>query len=306
MALSKEFSKPAETNPGFFPLNPSFSEREINISPAKETGIKERIRELSQLLFAESKKGKETKTQPQNETPRTDGFEPFVNPQPAENPLFVNSYTGNFAQQMELNRKGIERVLKIAHLDGQVILTSLSPNPDGVATEKNPLKKAAPVSEGWRIEINDTRIKGRGLEKKLSDRKLQKQFIQRFNATLRNAIFKSVLKEKLTTVKDKRFNGRLVNSLLEIGLLSVFLNLDIKSLSIPFMPPIFPMPIAVTTDIALYFASIVFQNKLFTRYGRKNVDNPLEMFMLFVEIDKVARSLAFLSLKGRTLVKEIS
>mgnify|MGYP001578213686 CR=1 FL=1 len=55
------------------------------------------------------------------------GFEPFVNPeQNQKDNLFVNAYAGSFSQNMELNRKAIEQTLRLAHLDGKIVLTSLA------------------------------------------------------------------------------------------------------------------------------------------------------------------------------------
>lgn len=81
--------------------------------------------------------------QPQLTKPK--GFEPFVNPEGEQgSQLFVNEYGGNYAQNMELNRHAIEKTLRLAHLDGQIFLTSFSPsrnrsidaNPDGSVSSK--------------------------------------------------------------------------------------------------------------------------------------------------------------------------
>ncbi len=116
MGLLQEGLRPIGIQPTFSGTNTGFQETAYNPPLIKEAGQEARLRELSQLFFAEQNKEESSREQPQSQTPRKDGFEPFVNPEPTEDPLFINGYVGNFAQQMELNRKGIEERSKLPTL----------------------------------------------------------------------------------------------------------------------------------------------------------------------------------------------
>lgn len=313
MGLSKEIFRPKETRV-------AFSEIKVSRLTKGEAVIGARIPELSRMLAAEEKK--EENPQPDNKNVRKDGFEPFVNPEPTNNPLFVNRYNGNFAQQMELNRKGVERVLKIAHLDGQIILTSLNPlrqrsveaNSDGSVTGKrslffgekmqddeieNPLRRVVPIPEGWRIEINDTRIREELEKGKLTGKKLQKKFIRHFSEQLNQGIMTCTVREKLTGIKDKHFKIKLFDTL---GPVVVHSGLSLFWLYVGFSKFSSIIPIIVGIESTYIIMNILIQGD--KNYPlRRKMDHKLEYLMPLLEIDKVIRTFAYLSLKGN-LVRE--
>ncbi len=313
MGLNKEsLREPSGERRVAFPgISPVSFEIQPKKSPVIELGLKTILRELSQMPFAESKKAEQGKKQPQKETSKKDGFEPFVNPEPTHDPLFVHNYNG---QQMELNRGGIEKVLKIAHLDGQVFLTTLTPlrhrsieaNPDGSVSAKrsiffgmdikkendeNPLYKVTSVPQGWKIEINDQKLTEELTEKKLSGKKLQKTFIKKFNKLLNKGLFECIRKEKLTSIKDEWFKRKVFAQTINTGILLTLWAQQLFQLDL----------LAISTCMSTFFAINAFYN---IPYRQRKIDARWEYIMPLIEVDKVARSWAFLSLKGRKLVRE--
>ena len=298
------------------PANISPSEIKTNRLSLPEAGLGVEIREISRMLFSEGKKIKETEAESQTETPKQDGFEPFVDPETQEGRLFVNGYNGNFAQRMELNRKGVERVLEIAHLDGTVILTSLiAPRKSSEAqgnelaakrnlffgdkiqdeNRENPSHRVISIPEGWRIEINDTRILEELKNRNLTGEKLQTEFIKHFNARLNQGMWECIWKEKFSSVKDIGFTRKLYSSTILLALPPV---------SIVTLGGINFLPLVIFIPVSLGFIGTV---NGFVNSGNRfrKLDAPWEYFMPMVEIDKVARSAVFLTFKGRTLVKEV-
>ncbi|MBI4096460.1 MAG: hypothetical protein HY425_01955 [Candidatus Levybacteria bacterium] len=320
MGLLQEGLRPIEIQPTFSGINPGFQEATCNPPLIKEAGQEARLRELSQLFFAEQNKEEGPEKQPQSQTSRRGGFEPFVNPEPTENPLFINGYTGSFAQQMELNRKGIERVLKIAHLDGKAILTSLNPlrqrsieaNPDGSVTRKrfllfgekikdediNPLRRVVSTLEGWRIEINDTGIREELEKKNLTGKKLQTEFIQQFNRQFKRGILESIWREKLSSEKDRNFRQRLFYSTVPPLPYALLKLLKGATMDIPAIEGI------ILGALSVFAIINIIGRKIPMLPHRINVDSPIEIFMPYVEIDKVIRSAFFLGVKSSTLIKE--
>ncbi len=256
---------------------------------------------------------------PKEKQHKTDGFEPFVGGSSNSSDLFINGYNGNFAQHMELNRKGIERVLKVAHLDGKVVLTSsISSRKPSTESQGNELvakrklffgekieddDKAGPfhrvisTPDGWRIEVNDTRIRKELEKKKLTGRKLQKEFVKAFNNEFVQGVWGCVWREKFTSAKVK-------NAKLRMGVM-LFFNIGVPLiLSIPY-----PSPDIITRigwvaagegaiSLALAISSVMFGETL------RHYDALWERFMPFVEVDKVGRTFLHLSLKNKTLVRE--
>lgn len=281
--------------------------------------VGERFKEIRFGLQQESNNHrKEGEDSGETNDKRSDGFEPFVNPEGSDENLFVNNYGGNFSQKMELNRKGVETALKIAHLDGQVFLASLPPSRSRSAEaqgeelaakrflffgektqkaeEENPYKRVVSVPEGWRIEINDSRITDELTERKLSGKRLQKTFVSRFNGLVKEGIRESVWREKLSSEKDKNFLWKISFSLFNptLGLMfSVLHKFD-------------PAEVAFEMGITLFAFNIFnIHDTLMQSPLRRNLDHVWEYFMPRVEIDKVARAYAYLAGKGRRLVKEI-
>lgn len=230
--------------------------------------------------------------------------------------FFVDDYTGNFAQQMIITNHA-EQALRIANLDGSVLLTSMSPsrqrsidaNPDGSVTSKrnlifgekinqddqeNPLRRVAATPNGWSIEINDTRITDELMERNLTKPELQKQFTDRFNSVLRGAIMECVWREKLTDEKDKDATSKKVRASLLPPIISITGRL-IAGIKLNTIDHI----ILVAVSAPLTYAVINILN-----LSERKIDHLWENFMPEVEIDKVARTYAYLSLKGRDLVRE--
>lgn len=250
---------------------------------------------------------------------KSHGFEPFVGKEPQdsrEDNLFVNIYGGNYSQRMKLNRKGVERALEIAHLEGKVFLTSFSeprsrPEAQGNelaarrfliydnkkqrAEEENPYKRVLSVPEGWRIEVNDQRITEDLMEKKLAGETLQKAFVREFNKFVKEGIRESVWREKFSSEKDPRFRQKFFISILYGHFPAVlFAPLAISD------PPFYAT--AALGLPALQFAVVNSLSR--ANFGRIHIDNSLEVFMPPVEIDKVARTYAYLVGKGRRLARE--
>lgn len=277
----------------------------------KPEGLPEKDQDLRRIAE------KPLENQKSSESP--DGFEPFEDPSVGGDLLFINGYRGNFSKDMRLNRGAIERVLEIAHLDGKVVLTSLDPsrkrsvdaNPDGSITgkrgllmgqkiedvDKEPLHRVESTPQGWNIEINDKRMVEELSEKGLSGEKLKKEFVKNFNGFVNQGVFEAVRREKLSGEKDGKweFKVKLFTSLFQVAWWSIGPTLNFVLGNTSLLKSLIQFSI-------YYFPFIGFYNGI-TRDGRK-FDNLFEYFMPFVEVDKVARTFAFLKGKGRNLVKK--
>jgi len=203
-----------------------------------------------------------------------------------------------------------------------VVLTSFVPsrkksieaNSDGSVTAKstafwgenleeneteNPPYVVTSTPQGWRIEINDTKLREELVEKeKISDAKrLQKEFIKRFNSLTKRALFECVVKEKLTPVKDgeelnEKFGTKLIAAVGQI---------------LTFAVVSFPLgELTILQGYALLFPLVAGFNIL-TRpaFPLRKIDYPWEYFLPTVEIDKTIGSFINLQTRGRKLVKEI-
>jgi hypothetical protein len=176
----------------------------------------------------------------QNINPK--GYEKFGIPEEEQrDQLLVNKYNGHFSKDMELNRKTIERTLRLAHLNGQIFLTSfvssrnrsLDANSDGSVSRKkslifgekidkteereNPYSRIVNVPEGWKIEINDQRIMEELLDKRIESKKQRQVFVNKFNYLTERGLEKCIIKEKLSSVKDEKFKRKLFDSLWCVG-----------------------------------------------------------------------------------------
>lgn len=295
-------------------------------------GLNERLRQPAWgLIRREGDRSREV-DKPQ----RKNTFEPFANPNPEYNPnnLFVNNYGGSYAKNMELDRKGIEAVLRIAHLNGQVFLSSMPKsrdrslegvNKDGsvaakktlmfedkeqeLEDEKNPFYRTVPIAEGWGIEINDERMIEELQKKRLTGKKLQGKFVQEFNGVFTAGVFECIRREKLSSVKDRYFREKLmalyVFTIPPLQLVSIILMVvrDIDQLE--------PL---IEVGSAWFFVNLVVNFYMAHRkksleypdsfYLSRPIDHPWEYILPPVEIDKVARTLVLLSLPGKKLVKE--
>lgn len=292
-------------------IKPS-SEKPKSILSPQEHNLLTDLRQLHEVRsdLKKEKNGESEKPKSQ----KTDGFEPFVNPEPTNDPLLINGYNGNFAQRMDLNRKVAERVLKIAHLDGKVVFTSFvaSKKPSAEAqgeelvakrnlffgekiedeNKDNPYHRVIPTPEGWRIEINDTRIMKELEEKKLTGKELESKFIQEFNVHLGQGLWDCIWREKLTTVKDKRLIRKTIVGF--IAQAPLFLMATSKLLA-PELPAYWYTFVGIGLLDQILYNSIPQVRK---------IDALWELLMPSVEIDKVGRSLAHLFFKGNTLARE--
>lgn len=273
---------------------------------------------------------------------KSNKFEPFEIPEEdQEKRLFVNAYHGHCARDMELNRKAIERILKIAHLDGFVSLTSLvllrnrildGVNADGSTPVKkfvfwgekldeekdNPYSKVVSTPEGWRIQINDQRIMEELMDKKMDPKKRQKTFINNFNTLVLNGLGNCIVKEKLSSIKDKRFKQKLILSLMNPALqFSLMFGIDLKKIII-----------ASAATLIIYGAWNGLdqmheeERKRFDRlfnelaeaysvklrsnssFKARKLDHPWEYIFPKIEIDKVIEAFAYLNIFGQKLVRE--
>lgn len=272
---------------------------------------------------------------PPVEQKRRDTFEPFINPNPENNPnnLFVNNYGGSYAKNMELDREGIEAVLRIAHLNGKVFFSSMSKsrdrslegvNKDGSVEvkktlmledeaqgkdENNPLLRTVPIPEGWRIEINDERMMEELQKKKLTGKKLQGKFVQGFNGVFTAGVFECIRREKLSSVKDRYFREKLMAlymfTIPPLQLVSMILMVvkDTDQLEplIEVGSGWFLMNLVVNFYFSHKKKSLEYPDSF---YLSRPIDHLWEYVMPPVEIDKVARTFAILSLPGKKLIRE--
>lgn len=239
-------------------------------------------------------------------------WEPF-NSEPESAQRFINLYGGNFAQDMKLNRKNTERLIRVAALEGNIILTSLSPsrtrsidiNPDGSTTAKrrlfwdenpddkeNPYHRVTSIPEGWRVEICDQRIRDE-LAEKFAGEKLQKKFVAKFNQHLRAGLWQVLWKEKLTTRKNPYFAGKVFHSLLYPAIFAGWSL--IGGLKLPDLVGVGFVFIAYGIHNCLTY--------LDDARMRRSLRSFYEYFMPVIEVDRVARARVYLNLKGRNLVR---
>ena len=185
--------------------------------------------------------------------------------------------------------------------------------------KENPFHRVVPTPEGWKIEINDTRIREELEKKKLTAKKLQREFIKQFNNELVQGVGDSIWREKLTSVKDIRFRAK-VQDILTISFFS-----SLNMLLVRGFPPIFFFGDVLSQPFVLNIilnrvhshfdrgmnelfngTQEIFPEQKLPTYiprGRK-IDAKWEFFMPPIEIDKVARSFIYLQGAGRMLVRE--
>lgn len=264
---------------------------------------------------------------------RKNTFEPFINPEHNPNNLFVNNYGGSYGKNMELDRKGIEAVLRIAHLNGKVFLSSMPKsrdrslegvNKDGSVEvkktlmledetqgkdENNPLLRTVPIPEGWRIEINDEMMMEELQKKKLTGKKLQGKFVQGFNGVFTTSVFECIRREKLSSVKDRHFREKLMALYaltvpplqLASMILVMFRDADQLESLIEIGSAYFLITLVGNFYMDHKKKSLEYPDSF---YLSRPIDHPWEYILPPVEIDKVARTLVLLSLPGKKLVKE--
>ncbi len=236
-------------------------------------------------------------------------WEPFLL-EPSPEDRFVNLYGGPFSQQMELNRKNVERFIEVAGLEGNITLVDVprdrraagvsvtSVTPEGTATagkvksaEKR--KTAHSTSEGWRIEIPGEDILDE-LSRKESKNPLDQRFTARFSQLIRDSMREILLREKLTSEKHSMFWRIFGSSTPWWGLLSA----SVTDGSISSSDLVWAIGIA---GVYYPFMNLLPKPAQIPR-SRENLSF-YEYFLPFIELDRVLRGLAFVNLKGRNLIR---
>lgn len=163
-------------------------------------------------------------------------WEPVAEIEPSER--FASTYGGNFAKELEINRVALGRFLKIAALDGRLLLREghsdrfrVAPdlNPDGSVTGKGRLRWGEKVpatfkdndriwrveqnQAGWDIAINDGLISEKLAERKKGNvREIKKDFSRVMDRAVKGGLRESLLRDKCTFAGDPFFAGRLIMS----------------------------------------------------------------------------------------------
>lgn len=271
------------------------------------------------------------------------GWEPILSEPDPENQRFIVTYSGPYAQRLEIHRERAERLIDVGALDGKIIITDLvedrnrsisGVNPDGsVSARRNLFWGQKPTAEtesedqkylvlstpdGWRVEISGQRIL-EGFTKKKSKKSLDERFATSFNEALGTALINIFRREKLTSEKDKTFWNRVA-----IGLLPA--SVTIMSAVQIFSQVGFKYPeMQVQADLLTYIHynwlvnGMAYLMKIYTGFERINgflrpemreTETFYEKFigLLYaalpsVEIDRYLRGLMFLNFKGRNMVR---
>lgn len=264
-----------------------------------------------QVLFSgeELAKSKDRKKKP-------NPWEPF-NLEPHPSQRFINLYGGPFSQQMELNRINAERLLDVAAIQGQVVLTDVpmdrnrsiaGVNTDGSVTRRRNLffgekleeegseALVKSIPQGWKIEIPGQDIMEE-LSRQESKTPLDKRFTNRFNQIIRDSLREIMIREKLTSESDRTLRAKIILSHIPIIHMLLLNALFIAEGNIETITPynsIF-IPIIPATYA---FARLATGHSL-----RQHKMDLYEYFMPFVEVDRVLRGIAFMKNKGRNLVR---
>ncbi len=251
----------------------------------------------------------ETQTALKDKKQNHNPWEPF-NLEPNPNQKFVNLYSGPFSQQMELNRANADRLLDVAGIQGQIILTDVPMdrsrgiagiNSDGSVTKRRGLfwgekleedqsqALVKPTPDGWRIEIPGQEIIEE-LSRQESKTPLDKRFTGRFNQVIRDSIREIIFREKLTTEKDVRLSSKAILSAMPLfnGILNGSVALINDSI------------ILLLTAFAFPLVMYGITNK---KFPIRTLKDRYEYIMPFVEIDRYIRGVIFTKNKGRNLVR---
>lgn len=170
--------------------------------------------EREQLIWltSEDQEPEPSDVTPSPKTAKDGPWEPFLNEPDSENQRFIVTYSGPYAQRLEINRKNAERLMEVAALDGKIVVTDLVPergrsisgvNPDGSVSAKRRLfwgerfptsvdeeskySRITLIPEGWRVEIAGQKILEDLIERK-SNKQLDRRFVIGFNGELKSAI----------------------------------------------------------------------------------------------------------------------
>lgn len=223
-------------------------------------------------------------------------YEPFTR-EIVRGHKFVNFYSGEFSAQMELNRQAVERLLAISAIDGIVVFTGLTsrdqqPAANAESTEAL-LYTTEPTPNGWRIEIDDTRISENSGE---DDQRLKMlRFGDSFNLLLRRSLREIIIRDKLSGVKDINSRKKAFSSLSIFVMQSVITQLNGTQW--------YDIPEVIAATSASYGAANLLSRYRANRLARNSLTSKYEYFMPLFEIDRAARGLTYLNIHGRKLVR---
>ncbi len=273
---------------------------------------------------------------------KKEDFEPFYSgwngrehkPEPT-NHRFINRYDGPYTQNMFLNRKAVEKFIKLGGLQGTITLGQLpnfpqrieeKVNPDGSVTttkvdilnnghtspsleEENPHYRVTSTYDGWNININGKRINdeiSRNPPKSMSNEEL---FTRRFNGFLYNSLRNCLEREKWSDEKNPFFSKQLIFTILPP--LSGYLTYSIGKLSL-IDNQNYSLPNDSAIVLGLTIMSWTLLNTAWLIIAQNNLDNedylkwsrsPKEIMFPPVKIEGYLLGEVYLALKGRELVK---
>ncbi len=248
-----------------------------------------------------------------SEKPTNHPWEALTN-EPTSEQKFVVAYSGPYAQRLEINRANAERFMRVAAIDGRIMLTDLSStrgrqiegvNSDGSVTQRKGLfwgdkinkdgseatySQVTKVAGGYRIGISGQAILD-DERKKESKKPLETRFVERFNSELAVSLMKAIGKEKLSL--DTRYNlSRWFWTLFYPG---IYFSISLQDGQID--------SDELFRASAFTLLTYGFENVIGFRGSRKTLNSLPEYFMPPVEFDRYARGIAFMNLKGRNLVR---
>ena len=109
-------------NPDALPAGESF--RDLTVERSFDD-VRDQRRILEMLARLGGRR-EEKKKLPSKNVNTSNGWEPFNTDLDPTNQKFINLYGGVFSQQMELLRPKVEELLRVAAIDGKVVLTTMS------------------------------------------------------------------------------------------------------------------------------------------------------------------------------------
>ena len=244
-------------------------------------------------------------------------WEAFLAEQNPQNKVQIN-YEGPFAQRLEINRANAERFAGIGAIDNQIVIKDLpnsrarqidSINADGSTTQKRSVffgqklqsegaarSLVTPAPGAYIVAINGERILQEEQEKD-SKKPLDVRFAKKFNEELGASLISVLRKEKLSiqTVYDK--------ARLHITVIPLMFE------AVDFVDGVQVWDLSGVVVTGMVYATMNTLSELLVRrgsspehMGRKH-NSSYQLFMPPVEIDRFARGIAFLNIKGRNLVR---
>ena len=309
-----------------FRVPDSYIGREL-FSADNDGGWQESVRPIDSRVKLHSKCDNEDGSRrPKSQISSKDDWEPFLQV-PNEEQRLVITYSGPYAQMLEINRTRAERFIKVAGLEGTGIITDLAYSRgrqiSGVTNEgavmatrglfmgespkdesENGLLKVSSVPSGWLIEVNGEQLREE-LSQKETSKNLEKAFVSRFNSYIRQALAECLRREKLLSEKDGFFKDKLLKSgISAVAIPAGFTRAVIFAMYGHDMPAIYSAGIG----IAFYLAAQAFFNldALSLSNGRQYrniINNRLEIFLPSLEYDRFVRGWFYLAIKGRSLIR---